>query len=311
MTYQLLTLWDLVTLQRNDALVGLIEDVTTYAPEFSSIPVVKRPGTYYETVRRTQLPTVAFRNINTGINPSRSLYKKELKELYFLDAQIIVDEAIVKGDDASTGSVLQHEAQGALQSAVITIGTQTWYGTTSPGVASGFQGLRSQLSGVITAGGTTSSTSAYLIWMNPQGVHYDVGNDGEIAMKPWWMQKTLPPGGTSGQDIIAWISNISSYIGLAVHSAYSVWAVVGIDASHKWTDIIASQLVALIPLNRRQGLCWFCNRTAFQTLQASRSSLTAQPATADNAGPAWSPPPRACEGYPIIVTDSLTNSESN
>lgn len=306
-----LTLFDLVTLQRNDFLTGLVEDVTTYAPEFSSIPVVKRTGTYYEIVRRTALPTVSFRNINAGVAPTKSIYKKELHEMFFLDGQIVVDEAIVKGDDASTGSVLIHEAQGALQAAVITIGTQTWYGTTSPGVASGFQGLRGQLSGVITAGGTTSSASAYLVWMNPQGVHYDVGNEGEIAMKPWWIQKTLPAGGTSGSDIIAWVSNISSYIGLAVISTYSVWAVVGIDSTHTISDAIAAQLVSLIPLNRRQGLCWFMNRTVHYLLQKSRTSINYQPATPMSGAPAWSPPPLECEGYPIIVTDSLSNSESN
>ena len=306
-----LTLFDLVTLQRNDFLTGLVEDVTTYAPEFSMIPVEKRAGTYYEIVRRTSLPSVSFRNINTGITPTKSIYKKELKEMFFLDGQIVVDEAIVKGDDASTGSVLVHEAQGALQAAVITIGTQVYYGQSSPGISNGFPGLRTQLSGVITAGGTTSTTTAFLVWLNPQGVHFDVGNDGEIAMKPWWIQKTLPSGGTTGQDYIAWISNISAYIGLAVVSTWSVWGVVGIDATHKMTDIIGAQLISLIPLNRRQGLQWFMNRTAYYTLQASRTSIGNQPAVAANGGPAWSPPPLECNGYPICVTDSITNTESN
>jgi hypothetical protein len=307
----MLTLFDLVTLQRNDRLTGLVEDVTTYAPEFSMVPVEKRPGTYYEIVVRTSLPTVSFRNINQGVAPTKSIYKKYLKEMFFLDAPIVVDEAIVKGDDASSGSILVHEAQGVLQSAVITIGTQFYYGQVSPGISNGFPGLRTQLSGVITAGGTNNSTSAYLVWLNPQGVHFDVGNDGEIAMKPWWIQKTLPQGGTSGSDIIAWVSNLSSYIGLAVASTWSVWAVVGIDATHSLTDAIAAQLVSLIPLNRRQGLCWFMNRTAHYQLQKSRTAILYQPATARNAGPAWSPPPLECEGYPIVVTDSLTNTESN
>lgn len=306
-----LSLYDLVTLQRNDFLTGLVEDVTTYAPEFSMVPVEKRPGTYYEIARRTSLPTVSFRNINVGIQPTKSIYKKELHEMFFLDGQIVIDEAIVKGDDASTGSILVHEAQGALQAAVITIGTQFYYGQTSPGIANGFPGLRSQLSGVITTNGTTNTTSAYLVWLNPQGVHFDVGNDGEIAMKPWWQQRSTINGSTTGNDVIAWMSNISSFIGLAVVSTWSVWAVVGISAANPLTDAIAAQLVQLIPLNRRQGLCWFMNRTAHFTLQKSRTAINYQPAVARNAGPAWSPPPLECEGYPIVVTDSLTNTESN
>lgn len=300
-------LYDLVTLQRNDALTGLVEEVTTYAPEFASVPVVTRSGTYYEIVKRTALPSATFRAINTGVSPSKSAYKKEIKEMFFLDSPINVDEAVVKGDDASSGAILAHEAQGVLQQSVITIGAQFYYGTSN--ATYGFPGLRAQLSGVITAGGTTNSTTAYLVWLNPQGVHFDVGMDGVVAMKPWWMQQISAPSGTG--NIMAWVSNLSCYIGSATISSYSVWGVVGIDASHKLTDAIAAQLVSLIPLNRRQGLTWFMNRTAHYTLQASRTSIGNQPATASNGGPAWSPPPEKCEGYPIIVTDSITNTESN
>jgi hypothetical protein len=68
----MLTLLDLVTLQRNDILTGLVEDVTTYAPEFSRIPVVTRPGTWYEIVRRTALGTAAFRIVNNGTTPVKT-----------------------------------------------------------------------------------------------------------------------------------------------------------------------------------------------------------------------------------------------
>jgi hypothetical protein len=304
-----LTLYSLVTLQRNDMFTGLVEDVTTYAPEFSKVPVVTRSGTYYEIVRRTALPTAGFRAINNGASSSASTFKKELHEMFFMDAPINVDEAIVKGDDRSTGDVLSHEAMGTLQSAIITIGSQFYYGTSSN--AFGFQGLRAQLSGVITAGATTNSTSAYLVWFNPWGVNFDVGRDGEIAMKPWNIQQiSAPTSGASG-NIFAWVSNLSSFIGLSVKSTYSVWAVVGIDATHKLTDAIGAQLISLIPLNRRQGLQWFMNRSAHYGLQSSRTSIGNQPASSRSGTPAWSPPPEECNGYPIVVTDSITNSESN
>jgi hypothetical protein len=120
---------------------------------------------------------------------------------------------------------------------------------------------------------------------------------------------TLTTGGTG--NLFAWVSNLSCFIGLSVSSAYSVWAVTGINTTNKMTDALGAQLVSLIPLNRRQGLCWFMNRTAHFTLQNSRTAINYQPARADNAGPAWSPPPTECEGYPIVVTDSLTNTESD
>jgi hypothetical protein len=309
-----LTLLDLVTLQRNDVLTGLVEDVTTYAPEFSVVPVTRRPGTYYEIVRRTALPTVGFRNVNNGTTPAKSSFKKELKEMFFLDVMINVDEAIYKGDDRSTGDILSHEAQGALQQAVITIGAQFYYGTSN--AASGFGGLRSQLSGSVAAGGTTTSTSAYLVWFNPWGVSFDVGNDGEIAMPPFMRQQvaatTIIASGTG--HLFAWVSNISCFIGLSVKSQYSVWAITGISgtgSTNKWTDALAAQLIALIPLNRRQGLTWFANRQAVFTLQAQRTvTLFGQGTTLPDQG-VVAPQPTSCMGFPIIQTDSLTNTESD
>ena len=126
----------------------------------------------------------------------QSAFKKQLKEMFFLDTIINVDEAIYKGEDRSTGDILLHEAQGALQSSIITIGAQIYYGTANS--TYGFGGLRSQLSGTVAAGGSTSSTSAYLLWFNEWGVSLDVGKDGDIAMKPWTMQQVaaIPPGCT-------------------------------------------------------------------------------------------------------------------
>lgn len=307
-----LTLLDLVTLQRNDVLTGLVEDVTTYAPEFSQFPVTTRPGTYYEIAKRTALPASQFRIVNSGVTPSKSSFKKELKEMFFLDTIVDVDEAIYKGDDRSTGDVLSHEAQGALQSSIITIGAQIYYGTSNS--TYGYAGLRSQLSGSVAAGGSTSTTTAYLVWFNPWGVSLDVGNDGEIAMPPFQRQQvtatTVGPASASG-SLFAWVSNISCFIGLSVKSNYSVYAVTGISQSNKWTDALGAQLLALIPLNRRQGLTWFANRLAVSTLQQGRTvTLFGEGTDYPNMGNVAAIPTE-CMGFPIVTTDSLTNSESN
>jgi hypothetical protein len=324
----MLTLFDLVTLQRNDILTGLVEDVTTYAPEFSRIPVVTRPGTFYEIVRRTALGTAAFRIINNGTTPVKSQYKKEVKEMFFVDVPINVDEAILKGDDKSTGDVWTHESQGALQAALILLGAQTFYGTAND--ANGFAGVRSQLAGAISAtatnisGAPATSTSAYLLWLNgPWGCHFDVGENGQIALPPPMRQQisASAPGATG--TLFAWVSNLSCWVGFNVISANSTngggatWAVAGITThisggayDMALTDKIAAQLVSNIPLVRRQGLCWFMNRTSHFLLQQSRSAINQQVAGATGQ-PAWSPPPNLLEGYPIVVTDSITNTEIN
>ena len=320
-----LTLLDLITLQKNDPLTGLVEDVTTYAPEVSTIPVVVRPGITYYIAKRTALPSSGFRQINAGIASSKSSFKKEVKEMFPIDCQVTVDELVVKGDDRSTGDVLSHESQGALQSTLITVGSQTYYGAANDG-SNGFVGLRAQMYGTSSVGGTTNSTTAYALWLNPHGVSYDIGKDGTIAMPPFARQQVSAPTGTG--TIFAWVSNISFYIGLSVKSNYSVWGVTGITThstgsayvfpngantvyDQAMTDRAAAQLVSQVPLVRRNGLTWFMNRQAHFLLQQSRTAINFQAAAAENASPAWSSRPTFCEGFPVIVTDSITNTEDN
>ena len=86
------TLYDLAVLHRADPFTGLIEDVTTLAPEFSTFGAVKRDGTWYEVVSRTTLPTAQFRYANQGVATSKSTYKKALKEMFNLDVQLRSEE---------------------------------------------------------------------------------------------------------------------------------------------------------------------------------------------------------------------------
>jgi hypothetical protein len=312
----LLSLYDLVTRQYSDPLTGLVEDVTIFAPEFSEIPVVTRPGITYRVLKRTALPTSQFRIANQGVTPGKSAYKSVIKEMYFLDAPIVLDESVRKGDDGTAGDLLAQESQGVLQSSIILIGSQFYYGTSSD--SNGFSGLRTQISGQVAAGGTTNTTSAYAVWLNPHGVCFDVGKDGEIALPPF-QRYLIPDGITTGAYFFGWASNLSCYIGLSVKSNYSVWAVTGISDhqttpptyDQPLTDKLAAGLVALIPLTRRNGLKWFMNRKSHWMLQQSRSAVNYQVAGAASGTPAWSSPPTALEGYPIVVTDSITNTEDN
>ncbi len=309
-----ITLFDLITLQRNDILTGLVEDVTTYAPEFAQIPIVTRPGHYYEIVKRTALPTAAFRTVNNGTTASKSAYKKEVKEMFFLDSPINMDEAALKADDKSSGDIWMHESQGVLQASLITLGTQVWYGTSAD--ANGFAGVRAQLAGSGSAGGGTNSTSAYLLWLNQWGCRFDVGENGQIALPPPMRQQISAASPGSG-TLFAWVSNLSCWVGFSVMSNFSTWAVTGITPhvtsnafDQALTDAGAAQLISNIPLVRRQGLTWFMNRTSYFLLQQSRTAINLQVA-GSTGQPAWSPPPNLLEGYPIVVTDSIVNTENN
>lgn len=297
-----LTLLDLAARSNNDALVGLIEDVTTYAPEFREVLVRPKAGTTYRVGRRTALPPAGFRSANpTSLTGGKSTYVQDLKEMYFLDVPLEVDEMIVKGDDRSIGDVLTDEATGALQAAFNAIGSQFYYGTGAD--ANGFAGLSSQIAvDTVYAGGTTNTTSAYLVDISLQGVHFVVGNDGEIALPEWTRQKVAAGN-------FAHVTNLSSYIGLQVGSANSVYRVRGISLTNKLTDELGAKALANVPLARRSNLRWFMNRNAALALQLSRSSIGQQMANGGGGG-AFAPMPTDLGNIPIVLTDSLLDTET-
>lgn len=309
-----LTLLDLAARSGSDTVAGLIEDVITVAPEFGIIPARPKAGTTYKVTRRTGLPTAAFRDANEGLAASKSTYVQEVRSMYFLDCQLEVDEAIVKGDDRSIGDVLTDEAAGALEAALIAIGSQVWYGTSAD--AKGFVGVRSAITmgtDNVTCGGTTNTTSAYLVWLDDRGVHLKVGNDGAIDMPAWMTQQVIKSGsGSTAKKCIAHVSNISSYLGLSIGSAYSCFAATGIGATlgtNGFTDAKGAALLAKVPLNRRAGLRWFMNRTAAAQLQYSRSAVGQIDAGA--VGRSYAPMPTECQGFPITITDSIVDTETN
>jgi hypothetical protein len=316
-----LTLYDLAVLQRNDPYTGLIEDVTTLAPEFTIMPAHKREGWWYEAVQRVTLPTVGFRSANEGVATSRSTYKKTVKEMLYIDCELQLDEMVNDGADGAIGAPWQLEAKGAMESSAILIGQQMYYGVSCD--AKGFIGLRAQLAGSVKAGGTTNSTSAYLVWENEkEGVRFDVGMNGSFAISPPRLQQVLDSSNSS-QVYHAYVGNLKGYVGLFVGSQLSCWAITGIGTNtanalaNPFTDAAAFQLLGKIPIARRNNLRWFYNRTAEAMLRQSRSAVTvatgmAQYQPADAGGfPAYAPLPERLAGIPITVTDSILNTETN
>ncbi len=318
------SLYDLAILDRADQYTGLIEDVTTMAPEFDTFSAHKRSGTWYKTVKRTTLPTVQFRTVNAGVPTSKSVYKSEVKEMFFLDARLNMDEAVWDADPQSVGSLWQLEAAGAMRAAAILIGQQTYYGTSAD--SNGFTGIRSQLA-FTTAATTGTSTSAYLCWMDEkEGCRYDVGMDGNFAISAPFRQQVVDPANSSN-SFFAYVGNLKAWLGYNQMSNLSAFAVTGVTGTLQYwmKDDLAAQLIAQIPVARRSNLRWFMNRSCMSYLQRSRSTVNVgiNPAgttsgnlasyqSADAAGrPAFSPLPDQCGGYPITLTDSILNTETN
>lgn len=318
------TLFDLAVLQRNDQDTGMIDDVTTLPREWDVIAAHPREGTWYKIVKLVGLPSGGFRSPNQGVTSSKAIWTNAIKEMLFLDMQMIVDEAIWDGDDASAGSIWSLEAAATMRAAAIVIGQQFYYGTS--GDPKGFAGIRSQLAYSVSAGttGTANSTSAYMVWGDErEGVRFDVGKNGSFALSPPFRQWVTDPN-DSTKGFFAYVGNLKAYIGLFVGSNLSAWSISGIpgDATNvpiTPLDTYAQQLYAHIPQKRRNNLRWFMNRTSEAILQQKRSAVFNTSSTilgsavpADAAGrPMFSPLPNMLNGWPIEITDSILNTETN
>lgn len=344
MANALVSLLDVSKRKGNDQVVGLLEDTLTYAPELGAIMGRPIQGTQYKTVHRT-LPTVAFRKANDGSDTVKSSYRQLLHETAIIDAQIQLDKAVADAE-ASVGNGAEqtiedlkfNEAQGVLMATYITVGTQMYYGTTSPGDSLGFNGIASVTSSlnaakntspvVIGAGGTTSSvqSSAYLVWENLQGAHFVFGNNSGFNMMPEWrIQQVL---GNNSKAMTAYVNNLQGWIGFAINHPLSVARIANINKvtdSKPLTDAIVAQALQYLPLQMRAeynanlngagpskfgpGLKLLMNGITAYGLQASRTSTT-DAAGGINGAQAYPKLPTESNGIPIILTDSIINTES-
>ena len=320
MANALVSLLDITKRTGSDPAIGLIEETTTYAPELMTLMGRAISGTTYKATSRT-LPTVAFRSANDGSDTIKSTYTQTLAECFIIDGQIQADKAVVdaeakSGQNQSVGDILFDEAQGVLQAASITIGTQFYYGVNAD--AKGFAGIRSLLTAsntgaggpVILAGGTTASvqTSAYLVWNHIQGVHFVWGNNAGFDLGEYRTQQVL---GANSKPMTAYVNNLQGWIGLAVNHTKSVARIANCeDATNKrLTDAMGAKLMQHIPIwiLNSGGLRWFMNPQAAYQLQLSRSAGTG--ITSDKPL-TFGPTPTELCGVPITITNSITNTEA-
>lgn len=332
-----LTMLDLAKMTGSDREIGLVRDITTYAPEVETFAVRPINGTFYKTTLLIALPTVAFRSVTNGVTPSKGSYEQKLAETFFIDGQLQVPEEIPDANDQSVGDVLVNEAQNAVQAAGITLGSQVWYGTAAD--ANGFQGLTtfvgtSSTLGTSCAGTGAVTTSVWLVYMDKKGVHFVAGRTAApraagqapeaseeptviappLTMPTWTKQQVVI--GTAGKVAMAYVSNIKGWIGLGYGSNYSAFRARNVSlqsAANYFTDSVAAKLLSQVPLYIRKSgaLRWFMNRDAAYGLQISRSVVSPTNQGGGKTGALlaadW---PTECQGLPITVTDSLVSTET-
>lgn len=280
----------------NDQVVGLIEEVLDAAPELQVLPIRYKKGTSYTTLKRTAFTGGGFRKTNEGTEVVKSSYVKQLVEMFFFDAQMEVDEALVAADP----SLLTDEAVGVTRGSLINLGKQVFAGLAED--SGGFDGFKNLVdaSMVVDAGGTGDDThTVYFVVANDQGVTIPMNEETLLQLGEWVRQKLKDDDGKSYH---AFCNNLRAWIGLQVGHKFAVGVIKNITAAKPLTDDLGHELEALFPVGMKATHA-FMSRQAKLGLRKSRNAVGAQ--KSNGKGDASSPMPTEIADVPIVTTDSI------
>lgn len=310
-----LSLLDIAKRNAGDAIVGLIEENLTYAPEAQTFPARTIKGTSYKTLIRTDGPGISFRNANEGVAATKSTYKNMLVECFILDGRIEVDKAVVDAAEDGAAQVLADEASGRMKKVLIGLGSQVWYGVSAD--AKGFAGCQATVdsSMVQDAGGTTADTgsSVYGVTFGPKDCQFVFGNSTPLRLPEWRLESVTDSGGTN--KFTGYVSSIEGWVGFQIGNKYSISRLqdcTEAEAAARVSDTWLGRLLAKYPVGHRPDV-WFMNRRSAEQLQRSRTvtSVTVGPGAKSAKGTEiWAPWPTESHGIPVIVTDSIVSTEA-
>lgn len=300
----MLTLLDLAKRNGSDAALGLLEEITTVAPELKVIPVRPRDGTSYKYTKRTGRPAGGFRGANEGSTSSKSTYEQKLGEMFFFDGIMNVDEAITKGATGDKlGDILADEGAAILEDTALKIGDQVYRGTTAN--AKGFAGFRATVDSTMVVDATGSGTVenvwfAYLHERN--GIHFPIGNNGLIDLGEWARQQVADENDAT-KKLFAWVNNLSFYMGLHIPSKMNLGCIKNVTTAKPWTDALTAQMLAKFPIGRKPNAI-FSTRNCNYLLQASRAGVTVAVGNKVGSGGSFPDVPKESGNVPITETDS-------
>lgn len=295
---------DILKVNNSEQFIGLVDSVLPSFPLINRLFASPIKGYTYKTLIRTALPTVSFRDDNTGVENTKGTYSNETVEAMYLDASWIMDKKVAAGCEWGVDAALAMEAQDHLQSAFVTAEKQIFYGTGAD--ANGFNGITNTLDDLnetmcISAGGTaggSTCTSVFAIKTGLKDCQLVWGYDGAFALGE--ILEQMIAGSVSGR-YMAYTQEIAGYVGLQMGSAYSVGRLANINSTSKVDDDDLSELISLFPAAAKPDFL-VMNRTSLKYLQQSR--------TATNNTGAPAPFPTEAFGYPIIVSDNILNTEA-
>lgn len=306
------TLLELTKLKGNDATVGLIEENRVVAPEVNIIPGRIIPGVNFKTVTRKNVTGGKFTNVNEGVDAANpDDFENKLVSCYLFRDLVTVDKAAVLAGGESIEDLQALAASSRLRGGLLHLGRQTFYGSAND--AKGFPGLFEALTAGLTVnlgGAANVRSSVVAVKYGAQDVNYVFGQGSTLSMSDW-REQSIPDA--NGKLIPSFLADITMWMGIQVGSIYSVGALRQIDATGSAhdsakhvSDAAIADLLQRMPVGNRPDVLFMSRRSAYQ-LQRSRSATTNRQGA---GGVIWAPQPTESNGVPIVVTDSLSDTEA-
>ena len=299
------TMLDVAKINGSDAVVGLIEENLNVAPEVTIFPARTIAGTSFKTLHRTALPSTQFRTANEGVNTTKSSYVNKLVECYYLDGKMEIDVAVAQADEQGEAHAMSIEADGHMQAALLHLGKQVWYGVGND--AKGFPGAQAIVDSDYTldAGGTTAGTgsSVYGVRVGPKHASMVFGRDTVLQIGDWSKQRIT----RSSKELTAWLNSLEGWVGMQWINKDSVCRLkdATADSGKTVTDALLAQLLSQL---KWVPDYWFMSRRSRYQLQVSRTATSNT--SGESATRPIAPLPTESNGIPIVVTDSLLNTET-
>lgn len=305
MAIERITSADILKMNNSEEIIGIIEEIIVTKPELDVLAACPVSKTFYNTLVRTALPPVAFRETNTGREEQKSTLTTSEVRCKFLDASWSMDKAVALECEWGVDAALTMEASGALESAFNVIAKQTWYGTSAD--AGGFIGISSLLGSlsnprVLNVGGNTanSASSIYAVCTSPNQVAYAWGQNGVISSGSI---ESVRINDTADPKKIFWgyAQDVSAWVGLQIPTTSFIARACNITEAKPATDSTIAKLLQLFPAARKPNALFM----SAKTLEQIRAARTATNETGREA-----PYPTEIFGVPIYVSEAIVDTET-
>lgn len=314
----LTTLAELVRFNSMDVNPAEISDILNGAPVLSQLhAMMSSNGTTHKYNVESTAPVIGFRAINAGADYTASDSTQVSVDLKFIDGTIREDIAACQAFRGGSEAWLDRRSARQLRQALFTLEKQVFNGTVG-GDASGFNGLAddanyNQLADalVVDAGGTAIGTgsSVWFIRSTPDDASMALVGAGDEGLSMdninFVIGETFKAqiSGSNSKLMTALCRDIGGHLGIQVGSKYAAARIANLtaDSGKGLTDSLLADALSLFP-SADQPTHIVMSRRSLTQLQKSRTTYSpvGQPA----------PRPREYEGIPIVVTDSITNTET-